>query len=154
MQAISCPFFGAVGAIVWLPSIPGLNHGFTFGCADGSIHIYTRNDTAVCHIRLPVSAKKLIIIVQSQYVYFVQEDIHDGPVLDLKFDPHFGRLASVGGHAGHSYPQVSQITATNGGKCGFDFLLLYHPIFVLRHAALASTPCTLRMYWYQRSFCR
>ena len=48
-----------------------------------------------------MSAKKLIIIVQSQYVYFVQEDIHDGPVLDLKFDPHFGWLASVGGHAGH-----------------------------------------------------
>ena len=86
MQAISCPFFGTVSAIIWLPGISGLNHRFAFGCADGSIHIYMRDDTAVCHIQLPVCAKKLIIIVQSQYVYFVQEDIHDGPVFDLKFD--------------------------------------------------------------------
>ena len=57
-----------------------------------------------------------IVIVQSQYTYLIQEDLHDGPVLDLKFDPHFGQLASVGGHPGHLYPQVSQIMAANGGK--------------------------------------
>ena len=42
--------------------------------------------------------------------------MHDGPVLDLEFDSHFGQLASVSGHPGHSYPQVAQIMATNGGK--------------------------------------
>ena len=57
-----------------------------------------------------------IIIVQSQYTYLIQEDLHDGPVLDLKFDPHFGQLASVGGLPGHSYRQVSQIMAANGSK--------------------------------------
>ena len=47
MQTIPCPFFGAVGAIVWLPAMSVLSHGFAFGCADGSIHIYTRDDTTV-----------------------------------------------------------------------------------------------------------
>lgn len=47
MQTIRCPFFGAISAIVWLPAMPGLGHGFAFGCADGSIHIYTRDDTIV-----------------------------------------------------------------------------------------------------------
>ena len=58
----------------------------------------------------------IIISLQSQYLYYVQEAVHDGPVLDLKFDPHFGQLASVSGHPGHSYPQVAQIMAANGGK--------------------------------------
>lgn len=47
MQAIPCAFFGAVGAIVWLPAMPGLSHGFAFGCASGSVHIYTRDNTTV-----------------------------------------------------------------------------------------------------------
>ena len=47
MQTIRCPFFGAISAIVWLPAMPGLGHGFAFGGADGSIHIYTRDDTIV-----------------------------------------------------------------------------------------------------------
>ena len=42
--------------------------------------------------------------------------MHDGPILDLKFDPHIGWLASVGGHPGHSYPQVAQIMAANSSK--------------------------------------
>ena len=47
MQTIHCPFFGATSAIVWLPAMPGLCHGFAFGCANGSIHIYMHNDTIV-----------------------------------------------------------------------------------------------------------
>ena len=43
MQVIHCAFFGAVGAIVWLPKVAGLSHGFAFGCADGSVHIYSRD---------------------------------------------------------------------------------------------------------------
>ena len=47
MQTIHCPFFSAISAIVWLPAMPGLGHGFAFGCADGSIHIYTHDNTIV-----------------------------------------------------------------------------------------------------------
>ena len=47
MQNIWCPFFGAISAIVCLPAMPRLGHGFAFGCANGSIHIYTCNDTLV-----------------------------------------------------------------------------------------------------------
>ena len=47
MQTIPCPFFGAVSAIVWLPAMSALSHGVSFGCADGSIHIYTHDDTTV-----------------------------------------------------------------------------------------------------------
>ena len=55
----------------------------------------------------------IIISLHSQYLYYVQEAMHDGPVLDLKFNPHFGQLDSISGHRGHSYPQVVQIMATN-----------------------------------------
>ena len=47
MQVIHCACFGAVGAIVWLPKVADLSHGFAFGCADGSVHIYTRDDDTV-----------------------------------------------------------------------------------------------------------
>lgn len=47
MQVIPCPYFGAVAALIWFPATHSLSHGFAFGCADGSIHIYTRDDTTV-----------------------------------------------------------------------------------------------------------
>ena len=102
MQTIPHPFFGAVGAIIWLPAMSVLSHGFASGCANGSIHIYMHNDTIVSLALFFVPAQMLIIIsLQSQYLYYAQEAVHDGPVLDVKFDLHFGWLASVGGHAGH-----------------------------------------------------
>ena len=48
LQVIACPFNGAVGAAVWFPSTSGLRHGFAFGCADGSIHVYTSDEVTVC----------------------------------------------------------------------------------------------------------
>ena len=50
MQAISCSYFGFIGAIVWLPVMPGSGHGFAFGCSDGSVHIYMRDDATVRHV--------------------------------------------------------------------------------------------------------
>jgi hypothetical protein len=41
-----------------------------------------------------------------------QELVHGGPVLDLKFDAQFVRLASVG----NGFPQVSQLLSTEGGE--------------------------------------
>ena len=46
------------------------------------------------------------------YQYFAQEQVHDGPVLDLKYDAQFGRLASVG----NGFPQVSELLTTDGGQ--------------------------------------
>ena len=42
--------------------------------------------------------------------------MHEGPVLNLKFDLHFGQLASVSGHISQSYPQVVEIKASDGGE--------------------------------------
>ena len=115
MQVILCPYFGAVTSIVWFSAMAGLPHRFAFGCADGSIHIYICDDTTVCYVNLWMFIKKLIII-QSQYVYLTQDDVHEGPILDLKFDPYFSQLASVSSHTGQSHPQVVGIKASNGGK--------------------------------------
>ena len=40
VQVIQCAFHGPIGALVWIPELPGLVPGFAFGCADGSIHVY------------------------------------------------------------------------------------------------------------------
>ena len=47
MQVISCAFNGAVGAAVWFPSTLALRHGFAFGCANGSVHIYISDEATV-----------------------------------------------------------------------------------------------------------
>ena len=57
-----------------------------------------------------------LIIIQSQYVYLIQDVVHEGPVLDLKFDLHFSQLASVSGHTGQSHPQVVEIKTSDGSK--------------------------------------
>lgn len=54
-----------------------------------------------------------LIFVQTIYQYVTQEQVHGGPVLDLKYDSQFGRLASVG----NGFPQVSELLNTDGGKC-------------------------------------
>lgn len=92
VQVIRCAFHGPIGALVWIPELPGLAPGFAFGCADGSIHVYQRVETS------------------SDYQYFTQDLVHDGPVIDLKFDAQFGRLASVG----NGFAQVSQLQTTDG----------------------------------------
>jgi hypothetical protein len=51
-------------------------------------------------------------VVKHNYQYFMQELVHKGPVIDLKFDPHFGRVASVG----NGFPQVSQLLTTDDGE--------------------------------------
>ncbi|KIM72519.1 hypothetical protein PILCRDRAFT_81788, partial [Piloderma croceum F 1598] len=91
VQVISCAFNGPIGVLVWIPELPGLAPGFAFGCADGSIHVYQHVESS------------------SNYQYLAQEHVHDGPVLDLKFDPEFGRLASVGS----GFLQVSQLRPTD-----------------------------------------
>ena len=93
-----------------------------------------------------------IIIVQLQYTYLIQENLHDGPVLDLKFEPHFGWLTSVDGHPGHSCPQVSQIMAANGSKWWFWVIPLI--IFIFRSAADNSFSCAFQMHWHQCSHFR
>ena len=47
MQIISCAFNGAVGAAVWFLSTLALRHGFAFGCANGSVHIYISDEATV-----------------------------------------------------------------------------------------------------------
>ena len=47
MQVISCAYNGAVGAVVLFPSTLALRHGFAFGCADGSVHIYISDEATV-----------------------------------------------------------------------------------------------------------
>jgi WD40 repeat protein len=48
VQVISCAFHGPIGALAWIPGLPGLAPGFAFGCADGSIHVYQRLESSVC----------------------------------------------------------------------------------------------------------
>ena len=38
-----------------------------------------------------------LTVSQHEYMYFMQEAAHQGPVIDLKYDSHFHRIASVGG---------------------------------------------------------
>jgi hypothetical protein len=48
----------------------------------------------------------------------MQELVHDGQVMDLKFNAQFGWLASIG----NGSPQVSQLLNTAGG--GYHFNLM------------------------------
>jgi WD40 repeat protein len=46
VQEILCRFNGAIGAICWIS--PESNEAsFVFGCADGSIHVYRRENESV-----------------------------------------------------------------------------------------------------------
>jgi hypothetical protein len=115
MQVISCAFHGPIGALVWIPHQPGMSPGFAFGCADGSIHVYQWAQSSVRTIQLLIPQQKQLIncnYFQSHYQYFAQELVHDGPVMDIKFDTNFGRLASVG----NGFPQVSELLSTNGSE--------------------------------------
>jgi len=47
VQVIWCAFHGPIGALVWIPELPGLAPGFTFGCANGSIHVYQHTELSV-----------------------------------------------------------------------------------------------------------
>jgi len=58
---------------------------------------------------------------QSNYQYFVQELVHDGPIMDIKFDPKFGRLASVG----NGFAQVSEMLTTDGSEQLFNQVRTY-----------------------------
>ena len=60
-------------------------------------------------LNLPIN---LTYIIESNYQYLTQELVHDGPILDLKFDTQFGRLASVSS----GFPQVSQLRTMEGGE--------------------------------------
>ena len=108
LQVVTCRFHGPVGALVWILEQPSLMPGFAFSCADGSIHLYR-------HIEL--SVYEHVILIDDfpdiyNYQYFMQELVHNGPVIDLKFDPHFGRLASVG----NEFAQVSQLLTTDDSE--------------------------------------
>lgn len=112
VQVIRCAFHGPIGALAWIPQKSGLALEFAFGCADGSIHLYQRVGSSVCDRILLIDNSYLTFVFQTTYQYVTQEQVHDGPVLDLKYDERFGRLASVG----NGFPQVSELLNTNGGK--------------------------------------
>jgi WD40 repeat protein len=117
VQVVSCAFHGPVGALVWIPEQPGLVLGFAFGCANGSIHIYQRCESSVCDHATLISGSELTPIFQSNYQYFTQGSVHNGPIMDLKFDAQFGRLASVS----NGFLQVSQLLTTGNGEHFFSF---------------------------------
>jgi hypothetical protein len=117
MQVVSCAFNGQVGALVWIPGSPGIAPGFAFGCADGSIHVYQRIEAAVGDHVIIIDWFWLMFVFQTQYQYLTEELVHNGPILDLKFDAKFGRLASVGS----GFVQVSQLLVTDGGEHIFRF---------------------------------
>jgi WD40 repeat protein len=59
LQEISCPHTGFVTAACWITTMRSEAKAFAFGCADGSIHIYTldRGDvssfyTSICYLDL------------------------------------------------------------------------------------------------------
>jgi WD40 repeat protein len=91
MQVISSAFHGPVGALVWVSSKPDMSPGFAFGCADGSIHVYQLLESSVRNDDhdLLTAINSLANCFQSNYQYFVQELVHDGPIMDIKFDPKF-----------------------------------------------------------------
>jgi WD40 repeat protein len=49
VQVISCGFHGPIGAVAWIPELPGQASGFAFGCTDGTIHVYQRVESSVCN---------------------------------------------------------------------------------------------------------
>lgn len=96
-QVISTPFNGAVACMVWIPSSEDTASGFAFGCADGSVHIYNRPDSSVSYSFACVRSRMTLIrFSQHEYQYVLQETAHAGPVLDIKYDSLFGRIATVG----------------------------------------------------------
>ena len=118
MQVISCVYHGPIGSLVWITQRPGLSPGFAFGCADGSIHVYQCPESSVRDDALAIDDYWITWVFfvfcfwQSTYRYFAQTAVHDGPVLDLKFDVKFGRLASVG----NGFAQVSELWTADGSE--------------------------------------
>lgn len=55
LQVISCAFNGPVASLIWIPHRPGINNGigFAIGSADGTVHIYQRDQTSVS-VRRPL----------------------------------------------------------------------------------------------------
>ena len=62
------------------------------------------------HSAAQMTAFTSIHQMHPQYKYFMQDILHDGSVMDLKFDPQFCQLASVGG----SFAQLCHIVTTDG----------------------------------------
>ncbi|KLO04860.1 WD40 repeat-like protein, partial [Schizopora paradoxa] len=90
VQTISCPFNGAISAVIWVQLRESNDLCFVFGCADGSLHLYRRHGSKTTF----------------EFV-FVFGEAHQGPIEDLAFDALHHRVASVGG--GH--PQVWKLSS-------------------------------------------
>ncbi|KLO04592.1 WD40 repeat-like protein, partial [Schizopora paradoxa] len=90
VQTISCPFNGAISAVIWVQLRESNDLCFVFGCADGSLHLYRRYGSKTTF----------------EFVFVIGE-AHQGPVEDLAFDALHHRVASVGG--GH--PQVWKLSS-------------------------------------------
>jgi hypothetical protein len=79
--------------------------------------------------------------------------VHDGPVLDLKYDAHFGRLASVG----NGFPQVSELLTTDGGEhfltLTADNMLMMAPLAVGMLRPIISSPTSSRYNVISIHFC-
>jgi WD40 repeat protein len=43
LQEVHVPFNGPIVTCCWIPVEQGDGEAFAFGCADGSLHVYTRN---------------------------------------------------------------------------------------------------------------
>jgi hypothetical protein len=61
---------------------------------------------------LCIKKSDLVSIAQFKYKYFAKQVVHDGPIMDLKYDPEFGRLASIGS----GFPQVTQLLGDDGSE--------------------------------------
>ncbi|KLO04195.1 WD40 repeat-like protein, partial [Schizopora paradoxa] len=95
VQTISCPFNGAISAVIWVQLRESNDLCFVFGCADGSLHLYRRYGSKTTF----------------EFVFVIGE-AHQGPVEDLAFDALHHRVASVGG--GH--PQVWKLSSQGALK--------------------------------------
>ncbi|KAH9928230.1 WD40-repeat-containing domain protein [Amylocystis lapponica] len=74
MQEMSCYFHGPIGAITWVDLGEGLDKAFVFGCGDGTLHVYARDDkTGTFQFQFLISG-------------------HGDHVEDVKFDARHGRI--------------------------------------------------------------
>lgn len=94
LQAVTCVFNGPVTSVIWITPSNEDDQAFAFGCADGTIHIYSQPDADVSVI--PSSVSTLLILAQSNFIFASLTTAHKMSIEDLDFDGDHRRLASVG----------------------------------------------------------
>ncbi|KZT12284.1 uncharacterized protein LAESUDRAFT_641589, partial [Laetiporus sulphureus 93-53] len=83
LQELNSVFHGLVISMRWIDLGKGDNLAFVFGCADGTLQVYQRDDD------------------QTPFIFCSSTSAHNGFVQYISFDPNHGWIASIGGGTVH-----------------------------------------------------